>query len=119
MTRKSMTLLIFIALCALIVVAAPQKKDKKAEPEAVTVKVSNFKFEPKTLTVKVGTTVTWTVEGGTHTVVSDGKTFTSQGLSSGKSFSHQFTKAGKYPYHCTLHGSPGGKEMAGGIIVTK
>ena len=126
MTAKLTTLLLCLAVSALLVVATPQKpqnKDAKkvesVEPQTATVKISNFKFEPKTLTVKAGTTVTWTVDGGSHTVVSDGKTFTSTGLSAGKSFSHQFTTAGKYPYYCSLHGSAGGHDMAGEIIVTK
>ena len=93
MIRKSTSLLMFIALCGLIVVAAPRRKEGRTEPPpAAAVKVSNFKFEPKVLTIKEGTTVTWSVEGGTHTVISDGKTFTSPSLSSGKSFSHQFAK---------------------------
>ena len=76
MTGKLTTLLLCLAGAALLVAATPQKKDvKKAEavePQTATVKVSNFKFEPKTLTIKVGSTVTWTVDGGSHTVVSDG-----------------------------------------------
>jgi plastocyanin len=112
-------LLVFVAVGVLIAAAATQKKEEKSGSQADTVKVSNFKFEPKTLTVKVGATVTWTVEGGSHTVISDGKTFTSQNLTSGKSFSHQFNKVGKYPYYCSLHGAAGGKDMAGEIIVTK
>ena len=122
MTRMFARLLVVSALCAMIAAAGTRYqagKESKAEPQTATVKVSNFKFEPKTLTVKAGTTVTWTVEGGSHTVISDGKTFTSPGLTAGKSFSHQFAKSGKYPYYCSMHGSAGGKDMAGEIIVTK
>ena len=86
---------------------------------AAAVKITNFKFEPKVLTIKAGTTVTWTVESGTHTVISDGKTFTSANLAQGKTFSQQFSQPGKYPYYCSFHGDKGGKDMSGTIIVTK
>ncbi|HWQ31281.1 MAG TPA: plastocyanin/azurin family copper-binding protein [Blastocatellia bacterium] len=116
---RTLAMLLMLAALSLSIGATPQKKDgKKAEPQSPTVKVSNFKFEPQVLRVKVGTTVIWTVEGGNHTVISDGSTFTSQKLSQGQSFSHQFTKAGKYPYYCSFHGDKGGKDMSGTIIVT-
>jgi plastocyanin len=92
--------------------------DDKAMEAAVT--ITNFQFDPKELHVKVGTTVTWTNKEGAHTVASDdGKTFESPTLSAGQTFSHQFKKAGRYPYYCTFHGSKGGHDMAGVIIVEK
>jgi plastocyanin len=86
------------------------------EPSAA-VSISNFKFEPKVLRVKVGTTVTWTNTDGTHSAVADDENFSSPTLAKGKSFSFKFTKRGKYPYYCSFHGSKGGGDMAGTIIV--
>ena len=83
------------------------------------VTVTNFKFEPKTLTVNEGDTVTWNNKEGLHTVKSDTEAFVSKNLKAGESFNYQFTKAGKYPYHCAFHGSKGGADMAGTIIVKK
>jgi len=83
------------------------------------VTVSNFKFEPKALTVNEGDTVTWNNKEGLHTVKSDTDAFVSKNLKAGESFSYQFTKAGKYPYHCAFHGSKGGGDMAGTITVKK
>ena len=85
--------------------------------QSAAVSISNFKFEPKVLRVKVGTTVTWTNTDGTHTAVADGENFSSPTLSRGQTFSHKFTKRGKYPYYCSFHGSKGGGDMAGTIIV--
>ena len=85
--------------------------------QSAAVSISNFKFEPKVLRVKAGTTVTWTNTDGTHTAVSDGENFSSPTLSKGQTFSHKFTKRGRYPYHCSFHGSKGGGNMAGTIIV--
>ena len=88
-------------------------------PANPTVKISSFKFEPKVLTVKAGTTVEWVNEGGRHTVEADDGSFKSNVLKQGEKFEHAFAKPGKYPYHCEFHGEKGGKDMAGTIVVTK
>ena len=71
----------------------------------VEVKIDNFSFGPMTLTVAAGTTVTWINNDDVpHTVVSDDtKTFRSKALDTGDKFSYTFTKAGKYPYFCSVH----------------
>jgi plastocyanin len=81
----------------------------------VDVAIANFSFSPDTLTIKVGTTVTWTNQDSVeHTVTSDTGLFDSGNLSQGKTFNYTFTEAGTYPYHCTPHHS----KMAGTVIVT-
>lgn len=112
------------AFCCLAVAAAPQSHDNaKQTPPPVaaqaTITVSNVKFEPRTLRVKAGTNVTWTNKEGAHTVVADNGAFESDTLAAGQSFSYKFTKPGKYPYYCTFHGSKGGHDMAGVVIVVK
>jgi len=70
------------------------------------VKISNFAFNPSTLEVKAGTTVTWTNEdSASHTVAADDGSFTSASLNQGDSFSFTFDKAGSYSYHCGVHPS--------------
>ncbi|MEK6303230.1 MAG: cupredoxin domain-containing protein [Acidobacteriota bacterium] len=88
-------------------------------PANATVKITSFKFEPKVLTLKAGTTVEWVNDGGRHTVEADDGSFKSNVLKQGEKFEHAFAKPGKYPYHCEFHGAKGGKEMAGTIVVTK
>ncbi|MFF4508499.1 cupredoxin family copper-binding protein [Streptomyces sp. NPDC001401] len=71
-----------------------------------TVAVKNFAFAPATLTVKAGTTVTWTNQDtDAHTVTSHnaGGPLRSPALGTGKSYSYTFTKAGSYAYLCTIH----------------
>jgi LPXTG-motif cell wall-anchored protein len=69
-----------------------------------SVTIRDFEFDPKGITVSVGTTVTWTNEGPTaHTATADGGTFDTGNLVKGASGSYKFTKAGKYDYHCTPH----------------
>ena len=66
-------------------------------------------FNPGTLTVTAGTTVTFSWQGGTHTVtsyaVSGSPTFPGvpmPGQSSG-SYAYQFNTAGTYYYRCEYH----------------
>ncbi|HKP90304.1 MAG TPA: plastocyanin/azurin family copper-binding protein [Thermoleophilaceae bacterium] len=75
---------------------------KAASSQAVT--ISDFKYEPKSVTVSVGTTVNWTNDGPTaHTATADDGTFDTGNLLKGQSGSYKFTKAGKYEYHCAPH----------------
>jgi len=91
-------------------VASAQEKTATTE-----VKIDNFSFGPVTLTVPVGTTVTWTNRDDIpHTVVStdDPKTFKSKVLDTDEKFSFTFSKAGTYPYFCSIH-----PKMTGKVIV--
>jgi plastocyanin len=75
----------------------------RARAEDSKVSIDNFTFAPAQLTVKLGTTVTWTNHDDIpHTVVSAGK-FRSKTLDTDDSFSFTFTAAGDYKYFCSLH----------------
>jgi len=78
------------------------------------VKIDNFTFEPQTLTVPVGTTVTWQNDDDIPHLVSekDGK-FKSKALDTGDKFTQQFTTAGTVEYYCAIH-----PHMTGKIVVT-
>jgi plastocyanin len=69
------------------------------------VAIMNFAFSPASLTVAVGTTVTWTNKDSVgHTVTSDTGAWPDSGVvDTGKSFSFTFSKAGKFTYHCSIH----------------
>lgn len=85
------------------------------KPATSEVKIDNFSFGPATLTVPVGTTVSWTNRDDIpHTVVSsdDAKTFKSKVLDTDENFSFTFTKPGSYPYFCSIH-----PKMTGKVIV--
>lgn len=79
-----------------------------------TVIIQNFAFSPNNLTVKTGTTVTWTNnDSTTHTITSDNGAFQSSGnLNQGAKYTFTFTKAGTYPYHCSIH-----PNMKGTVVV--
>lgn len=81
------------------------------------VSISNFAFSPANITVKKGTTVTWTNEDSiAHTVTeTDNQTGpNSNDLAKGKSYTFTYNTAGTFKYHCTVH-----PEMVGTVTVTE
>lgn len=88
-------------------------KPATAPLSAPMVKIDNFTFNAATITVKVGTTVTWTNgDDIPHTVVAKDKSFKSKVLDTGDTFAFTFSKAGQYDYYCSLH-----PHMTGQVIV--
>jgi plastocyanin/uncharacterized membrane protein YozB (DUF420 family) len=85
----------------------------------VTVKISNFQFMPKEVTIPAGGTVEWVDEAGRHTVEADDGSFKSETLAANGKYEHVFDKPGAYPYFCAFHGDKHGVDMAGVINVTE
>jgi plastocyanin len=84
--------------------------------------VANNTFSPSTLTVPVGTTVTWSwsTTAMDHNVVpDDGSTPSGSGTPANYPHTYAFTfaAAGTYHYHCQVHGGPGGVGMSGTVVV--
>src|SRR5665647_1812808 len=68
----------------------------------VQVIMSNRAYDPATVTIKVGDTVTWiNQDSPQHDVVADNGEFKSNLFDKGGTFSFTFAKAGTYPYHCS------------------
>lgn len=97
------------------------ENDKKSEnantameSEKESVSIESLKFDDATLTVKKGTTVTWTNKDSvSHTITSTtGSELASSTLAVGGTYSHTFTATGTFTYHCTFHPS-----MTGTVIV--
>lgn len=66
--------------------------------------IQGMAFNPSTITVTAGATVTWTNKDGfAHTVTSNTGIFDSGSLSTNGTFSHLFSTAGTFPYKCTIH----------------
>ena len=82
-------------------------------PAAAAVRIENFTFKDPTVTVKLGTIVTWTnADDIPHTVVSKDGLFKSKVLDTGDRFSFTFAKPGQFGYFCSLH-----PHMTGTIVV--
>src|SRR4030081_2020511 len=88
----AMTIMIALLLLAgsSSVMAADQPAAANAE-----VKIDNFSYEPQTVTVPVGATVTWINHDDIpHTVVSTDGVFKSKVRDTDEKFSYTFTKSG-------------------------
>ena len=119
MKRKSMWIagMAATAIVALGLLLAGSRKvaANTQQPATTEVKIDNFSFGPVTLTVPAGGTVTWINRDDIpHTVVStdDSKTFKSKVLDTDEKFSFTFSKAGTYPYFCSIH-----PKMTGKVVV--
>jgi plastocyanin len=87
---------------------APATGSASAQSATTKVAYRNLAINPATITVKVGTSVTWTSfdSGGVQhnvSVQSGPVTFTSPTLKTGNDYVFKFTKAGVYSYICTFH----------------
>lgn len=106
------------ALVSLIAPAASADPGADAQKSSASpgqmITIQSFAFSSPALEITVGTRVTWINKDTTvHTVTSTDKAFTSSGgLDSGDKYSFVFTKAGTYPYFCSLH-----PFMTGKIVV--
>jgi plastocyanin len=109
----SLTAPVMIAMLLLLAGSPSVRANDHSSAANAEVKIDNFVFGPQTLTVSVGTTVTWTNSDDIpHTSVSTEGVFKSKVLDTDERFSYTFTKAGTYPYYCTIH-----PKMTGKIVV--
>jgi|SRR5215510_10315990 len=102
-------------MIAMLLLAGTPSVTANDQPSGASadVKIDNFSFGPQTLTVSVGTTVVWTNRDDIpHTVVSTDGVFKSKVRDTDEKFSYTFTKAGTYPYFCSVH-----PKMTGKVVV--
>jgi plastocyanin len=93
--------------------SATQQPAPAAKAGGAQVTMKGIKFNPSSVNVKVGDTVTWTNDDSVgHDVTSDTfKSGAAGGIGNGQTFKHKFAKAGTFKYVCTVH--PG---MTGTIV---
>lgn len=95
--------------CSLYATQQGAPSPAAVEPDAVN--IQNFSFNPPTLTVKKGATVTWTSnDSAPHQIKS--ATFNSGEFQKGQTYSFTFNETGTFEYSCFIHPS-----MLGEIIV--
>jgi plastocyanin len=110
------------AMRATLVVAAPgatpappatPKPVVTPPPGSGRVAIVDFDYAPRSVSVAVGTTVTWRNDGvAPHTVTAKDGSYDSGILATGQEYRRQYTAAGVYEYLCTLH-----PQMTGTIVV--
>ena len=84
--------------------------EEGAASTSTEINISGFAFVPATVTVTVGTTVTWTnLDSVAHTVTSETDLFDSGNLARNATFSYSFADRGTFSYYCAIHPSMRGK----------
>ncbi|MGH3913557.1 MAG: hypothetical protein ACRDTC_09115 [Pseudonocardiaceae bacterium] len=71
-----------------------------------SVSIKNLQFNPQTMDMAVGDTVTWTnneTDGTVHTITADGGGFSSGDVGPNASFSYTASSAGTLTYKCNYH----------------
>src|ERR1700745_633153 len=113
MTTIERNIWVAIALAAAVLVPAAIFSTTFVQAAETEVNIDQFTFYPKRITVKAGTTVTWTNEDDVpHTIVSSSKVFKSKALDTADKFSFTFTTPGTYDYFCSVH-----PHMTGAVVV--
>lgn len=118
MTKKNVRIAsavmpVMIAMMLLFAGSSRVKANDQSSAAIVAVKIDNFVFGPQTITVPVGTTVTWTNSDDIpHTAMSTEGVFKSKVMDTDEKFSYTFAKAGTYSYYCSVH-----PKMTGQVVV--
>lgn len=122
--KTKMLVILFVTLMLLSLIyascaPAPETTSTAGQTSATTaagesgaaVSIEGFSFNPQSVQIKAGSTVTWTNNDAVkHDVKSD--LFASPLMAKGETFSFKYETAGTYEYICGVHPS-----MKGTIIV--
>jgi len=102
-----------LALVAVLILHPTRARSEDAKASPTEVKVDNFTFGPDSLTVPVNSTVTWINKDDVpHVIASNDGVFKSKALDTDDKYYYTFSKAGTYPYYCSIH-----PKMVGKIVV--
>jgi plastocyanin len=84
--------------------ASPQASPATGSGKSESVAITNLAFDPASLTISVGTTVTWTNhEAIPHTATADDGSFDSGMMNEGDTFEFTFGSPGTFGYSCAIH----------------
>jgi len=112
LNTTKINILIFISAITPIFLLAGCTQ-QPTNPGTNIISIENLAFNPGTLTVSNGTTITWINNDNVgHTVIAENGLFSSGALTKGEKFTYTFTIPGTYNYSCSIHPS-----MKGTIIV--
>jgi plastocyanin len=108
-TRRLLVAAIGILPIVLMVSPAVHAQDSSGP----TVVMSDFQFSPESITVQVGSSVTWQNDGpSAHTATASDTSFSTGILKDDQSRTATFNQLGSFDYVCTLH-----SQMTGTVVV--
>jgi plastocyanin len=109
-------LVLGVVLASLLAACSGESTDatESAGGEGQRVEIADLAFDPETVTVAVGTTVTWVSADPNlpHTSNSEDEVWFSGTLNEGDEFSFTFEEPGTFAYFCEVHPT-----MTGSIVV--
>ena len=120
LTSRNKTIALLCAISCLnlsaFALAGDMKDAGSTSSKQNTIEIKDFAFNPQTITVKSGQTITWiNRDEEPHTVVSVEKQFKkSSALDTDQSFTITAGAPGTYTYFCSVH-----PKMTGTIVVVK
>ena len=120
LTRRNKTIALLCAISCLnlsaFALAGDMKDAHSTNSKQNTIEIKDFAFNPQTITVKSGQTITWiNRDEEPHTVVSVEKQFKkSSALDTDQRFTITAGIPGTYTYFCSVH-----PKMTGTIVVVK
>ena len=120
LTRRNKTIALLCVISCLnlsaFALAGDMKDADSTSSKQNTIEIKDFAFNPQTITVKSGQTITWiNRDEEPHTVVSVEKQFKkSSALDTDQSFTITAGTPGTYTYFCSVH-----PKMTGTIVVVK
>ena len=120
LTRRNKTIALLCAISCLnlsaFALAGDMEDADSTNSKQNTIEIKDFAFNPQTITVKSGQTITWiNRDEEPHTVVSVEKQFKkSSALDTDQEFTITASAPGTYTYFCSVH-----PKMTGTIVVEK
>jgi plastocyanin len=120
LTSRNRTIALLCAISCLnlsaFALAGDMKDADSTSSKQHTIEIKDFAFNPQTITVKSGQTITWiNRDEEPHTVVSVEKQFKkSSALDTDQTFTITTGAPGTYTYFCSVH-----PKMTGTIVVVK
>src|SRR3954466_431010 len=110
--RPLVALLVALSVATLMIDVSSREAQAQGRADVAIVDAA---YQPGSILVQAGDTVTWTNTGSTpHTVTADDGSVDSGPLAPGASFSQTFPAAGLFTYHCAIH-----PQMTGAVTITR
>ena len=101
------------ALAAAVIATTALAGARASGPDVASILIKDSSYQPMSLAIRAGTTVTWTNgDDEPHTVRSESKLFASGALDTKEQYSFRFDRPGTYRYACSMH-----SRMTGTIVV--
>ena len=112
-TKLFSTGVLAILLAAIGFVSCHKSNNSSNAPSVASVSIKNMAFNPGSVSVTTGATITWMNSDTTiHTVTADDGSFNSGNIAVGATYTKVFSTTGIFSYHCILH-----PEMTGKVVV--